>query len=84
MVKWAVVVEYKLGGSVFYYTWRVAKPIALLVRMEVASLLPDHLPTLSIAKASDLSLLVFSPLVAERMMPALLLDFCFSVPAILK
>ena len=79
-----MVVEYKLGGSVFYDTWRAEKPIVLLVGMEVASLLPDHLPTLSIAKTFDLSPLVKSPLVTERMMPALLLDFCFSVPAISK
>ena len=41
--------------------------------MEVTSSLPDHLPTLSIAKTSELSLLVKSLLVAERPMPALLL-----------
>ena len=41
--------------------------------MEVASSRPDHLTTLSVAKTSDLSLLVKSPLVAERSMPALLL-----------
>ena len=41
--------------------------------MEVASSRPDHLPTLSIAKASELFLLVLSPLVAQRSMPALLL-----------
>ena len=41
--------------------------------MEVASSWPDHLPTLSIAKTSELSLLVKSLLVAERTMPALLL-----------
>ena len=41
--------------------------------MEVASSRPDHLPTLSIAKTSELSLLVKSPLVAERSMPAMLL-----------
>ena len=41
--------------------------------MEVASSWPDHLPTLSIAKTSELSLLVKSLLVAERPMPALLL-----------
>ena len=45
----------------------------LMVQMEVASSRPDHLPTLSIAEAFDLSLLVKSPLVAERSMPALLL-----------
>ena len=38
-----------------------------------ASLRPDHLPTLLTAKTSKLSLLVKSPLVAERSMPALLL-----------
>ena len=43
------------------------------VRMEVSSSRPDHLPTLSTAKTSELSLLVKSPLVAERPMPALLL-----------
>ena len=41
--------------------------------MEVASSRPDHLPTLSIAKTSELSLLVKSPLMAELSMPALLL-----------
>ena len=41
--------------------------------MEAVSSRPDHLPTLSIAKTSELSLLVKSPLVAERSMPALLL-----------
>ena len=41
--------------------------------MEVASSRPNHLPTLSIAKASELSLFVKSPLVAEQSMPALLL-----------
>ena len=41
--------------------------------MEVASSRPVHLPTLSIVKASELSLLVKSPLVAEWSMPALLL-----------
>ena len=41
--------------------------------MEVASSRPYHLPTLSIAKTSELFLLVKSPLVAERSMPALLL-----------
>ena len=46
-----------------------------MVRMEVASSWPDHIPTLSIAKTSELSLLVKSPLVAERSMPALLLRF---------
>ena len=43
------------------------------VRMEVASTRPDHLTILSIAKTSELSLLVKSPLVAERSMPAPLL-----------
>ena len=43
------------------------------VRMEGASSRPDHLPTLSMAKASVLSLLIKSPLVAERSMLALLL-----------
>ena len=47
--------------------------LGLLVRMEVASSRPDHLPTLSMAKASELNLLVKSLLVAERPMPALLL-----------
>ena len=42
--------------------------------MEVASPRPDHLPTLSIAKTYELSLLVKSPLVSERPMPALLLQ----------
>ena len=41
--------------------------------MDVASSRPDHLPTLSTAKASKLSPLVKSLLVAERPMPALLL-----------
>ena len=41
--------------------------------MEVASSLPNHLPTLSIAKSSELSLLIKSPLVAGQSMPALLL-----------
>ena len=45
----------------------------LQVRMEVASSLPDHLPSLSMAKASELSPLVKSLLVAERPMPTLLL-----------
>ena len=40
--------------------------------MEVASSRPDHLPTLSIAKTSELSQLVNSLLVAKRPMPALL------------
>ena len=44
-----------------------------LVRMEVASSRPDHLPSLSMAKASELSPLDKSLLVAERPMPALLL-----------
>ena len=43
--------------------------------MEVASSRPDHLPTQSRAKSSELSLLVISPLVVERSMPALLLRF---------
>ena len=43
------------------------------VRMEVASSRPDHLPTLSIDKTYEFSLLVKSPLVAERSMSALLL-----------
>ena len=42
-------------------------------RIEVASSRLDHIPALSIAKTSELSLLVKSPLVAERSMPALLL-----------
>ena len=41
------------------------------VQMEVASSRLDHLPTLSIAKSSEHSLLVKSPMVAERLMPAL-------------
>ena len=41
--------------------------------MEVASSRPDHLPTLSIVKTSELTLLVKSLLVADRTMPALLL-----------
>ena len=45
----------------------------MMVRMEVASSRPDHLLTLSMAKTSELSLLVKSPLVAERSMPVLLL-----------
>ena len=45
----------------------------LTVQMEVASSRPDHLPTLWIAKSSELSLLIKSLLVAERSMPALLL-----------
>ena len=44
-----------------------------LGRMEVASSRPHHLPTLSITKTSELSLLVKSLLMAERSMPALLL-----------
>ena len=43
------------------------------VRMEVASSRADHLPTLSITKTSELSLLVNSTLEAGRPMPALLL-----------
>ena len=45
--------------------------------MEVASSRPDHLPTLSMAKTSELSLFIKSPLVAERSMPALLLRLLF-------
>ena len=41
--------------------------------MEVAASRPDHLPTPSIAKTYEISLLVKSPLVPERSMPALLL-----------
>ena len=41
--------------------------------MEVASSRSDYLPTLSIAKTSELTLQVKSPLMAERPMPALLL-----------
>ena len=44
-----------------------------MIRIEVASSRPDHLPTVSIAKTSELSLLVKSLLVTERPMPALLL-----------
>ena len=43
------------------------------VRMKVASSRPDHLPTLSIDKTSEISIHVKSPLVAERSMPAMLL-----------
>ena len=53
--------------------------------MEVASSRPDHLPTLSAAITSKLSLLVKSPfgggaVDAGNATPT----FCFSVPAILK
>ena len=48
-----------------------------MVRMEFVSSRPDHLPTLSIAKTSELPLPVKSPLVAERPMPALLLRLLF-------
>ena len=51
--------------------------VAQVVQMKAASSQADHLPTLSIDKASDLSLLVKSPLVAERSMPALLLRLLF-------
>ena len=48
--------------------------------MDVDSSWPDHLPTLSAAKTSELSLLVKSPfLVAERPMPAMLLRLPASV-----
>ena len=53
--------------------------------MEVASSRPDHLPILSAAKTSKLSLLVKSLLVAERPMPATLHRLSASVmPAISK
>ena len=42
--------------------------------MVFASSRSDHVPILSIAKASELSLLVKSPLEAERSMTALLLQ----------
>ena len=42
-----------------------------MVRMEVASSRPDHLPTLSTAKTSEHSLLAKSLLVAKWSMPAL-------------
>ena len=55
------------------------------IRMEVASSRPDHLPTLSAAKTSKLSLLVKSPYDGEaadagNATPS----FCFSVPAMSK
>ena len=53
--------------------------------MEVASLRPDHLPTLSSAKTSKLYLLVKSPFGrgAADVVNATP-TFCFSVPAISK
>ena len=55
------------------------------IRMEDASSRPDHLPTLSADKTSNLSLLVKSPIGsgatdAGNATPT----FCFSVPAISK
>ena len=38
-----------------------AQSVAIADRMDVASSWPDHLPTLSVAKTSELSLLVNSP-----------------------
>ena len=59
--------------SVYHTTYRHATRPIIMFRMEVASSRPDHIPTLSVDKTSELSLLVKSPLVAERSMPALLL-----------
>ena len=59
--------------------------IKIVIRMEVTSWRPDHLPTLSATKTSELSLLVKSyfgggAADAGNATPT----FCFSVPAISK
>ena len=56
-----------------------------IILMEVASLRPDHLPTLSATKASKLSLLFKSPFGSGAAdVGNAAPTFCFSVPAISK
>ena len=59
--------------------------INVAIRMEVASSRPDHLPTLSATKTSELSLLVKSPFGSGAADVGIATPtFCFSVLAISK
>ena len=71
--------------DIHWFTKRLRCSRLWQIRMEVASSRPDHLPTLSAAKASKLSMLVKSPFPsgaadAGNATPT----FCFGVPAISK
>ena len=62
-----------------------ARQERILIPMEVASSWPDHLPTLSAAKTSKLSLLVKSPIGSRAAnVGNAAPSFCLSVPAISK